>query len=113
MYLMYKYLDASGLPLLVRLMIIMGFFGFLELLCRVLTMLGIPVRCARRPPRHASTDPAPMVGEGSARMQRLTLVLVALMLGGSVLLGGCCPTPGCPAPPFDWNPLPSTGGGSD
>jgi hypothetical protein len=44
MYLMFKYLDASGLPLLVRLMIIMGFFGFLALLFRVLTMLGIPVR---------------------------------------------------------------------
>lgn len=41
MYLMFKYLDASGLPLLVKLMIIMGFFGFLELLRRALTMLGI------------------------------------------------------------------------
>ncbi|HEY5866477.1 MAG TPA: hypothetical protein VI542_13170 [Candidatus Tectomicrobia bacterium] len=47
-------------------------------------------------------------------MTRLTLVLVALMLGGSVLLDGCCPKAGCPPPPpFDWNRLPSTGGGSE
>ena len=38
-------------------------------------------------------------------MQRLRPIMVAmvLLIGVSIVLGGCCPETGCPPRPMDWN----------